>query len=45
LLTDAASRTPVMIDRTNARAILTGDGGSNPKLAYLRGRVVQGDVW
>lgn len=37
LLTDVASRTPVMIDRTNARAILTGDGGPNPKLGYLRG--------
>jgi len=37
LLTDAASRTPVMLDRTNARAILTGDGGPNPKLEYLRG--------
>jgi rod shape-determining protein MreC len=45
LLTDVASRTPVMIDRTNARAILTGDGGPNPKLEYLRGKdpVVQGD--
>jgi rod shape-determining protein MreC len=38
LLTDAAARTPVMIDRTNARAILTGDGGPNPKLEYLRGQ-------
>ena len=37
LLTDVASRTPVMIDRTNARAILTGDGGPNPRLEYLRG--------
>jgi rod shape-determining protein MreC len=37
LLTDVASRTPVMIDRTNARAILTGDGGPNPRLDYLRG--------
>lgn len=37
LLTDIASRTPVLVDRTNARAILTGDGGPNPKLAYLRG--------
>lgn len=37
MLTDVASRTPVMIDRTNARAILTGDGGPNPQLAYLRG--------
>ena len=45
LLTDVASRTPVMVDRTNARAILTGDGGPNPKLEYLRGKdpVVQGD--
>jgi len=38
LLTDAASRTPVMVDRTNSRAILTGDGGPNPKLEYLRGQ-------
>ena len=37
LLTDIASRTPVLVDRTNARAILTGEGGPNPKLAYLRG--------
>ncbi|THD63254.1 rod shape-determining protein MreC [Phenylobacterium sp.] len=37
LLTDIASRTPVMIVRTNARAILTGDGGPNPRLDYLRG--------
>jgi rod shape-determining protein MreC len=36
LLTDIASRTPVMIDRSNARSILTGDGGPNPKLEYLR---------
>ncbi len=38
LLTDVASRTPVMVDRTNARAILTGDGGPNPRLEYLRGQ-------
>lgn len=38
LLTDVASRVPVMIDRTNARAILTGDGGPSPRLAYLRSR-------
>ncbi len=38
LLTDIASRTPVLVDRTNARAILTGDGGPNPKLAYMRGQ-------
>jgi rod shape-determining protein MreC len=38
LLTDVASRTPVMIDRNNARAILTGDGGGNPRLANMRSR-------
>ncbi len=45
LLTDVASRTPVMVDRTNARAILSGDGGRNPRLEYLRGRdpVKEGD--
>ena len=37
LLTDADSRTPVMIDRSDARAILTGDGGGAPRLEYLRG--------
>jgi rod shape-determining protein MreC len=37
LLTDVASRTPVLDDRSNSRAILTGDGGGEPKLAYLRG--------
>ena len=37
LLTDLSSRTPVMVDRTNARAILTGDGGAHPKMAYMRG--------
>jgi rod shape-determining protein MreC len=44
-LTDVASRTPVMVDRTNARAILTGDGGANPRLEYLRGQdpVREGD--
>ena len=36
LLTDVESRTPVLIARTNGRAILTGDGGPNPKLDYLR---------
>jgi rod shape-determining protein MreC len=37
LLTDVASRTPILIDRTDARAILTGDASSTPKLDYLRG--------
>jgi rod shape-determining protein MreC len=45
LTTDTASKIPVMIDRTNARAILQGDGGPNPKLDYLRGQnpVQEGD--
>jgi rod shape-determining protein MreC len=45
LLTDVSSRTPVLIDRTDARAILTGDGGSNPRLDFLRGneQVKEGD--
>ncbi|MFC7379934.1 rod shape-determining protein MreC [Brevundimonas sp. GCM10030266] len=37
LLTDVASRTPVLIDRTDARAILTGDGSGNPRLEFVRG--------
>lgn len=36
LLTDVESHTPVMLERTNARAILSGDGGATPKLDYLR---------
>ncbi|MHB8283970.1 MAG: rod shape-determining protein MreC [Caulobacteraceae bacterium] len=38
MLTDVESRTPVLMDRTNARAILTGDGGAYPRLEYVRGR-------
>ena len=38
MLTDVESRTPVLVDRTNARAILTGDGGPNPRLEYIRGQ-------
>jgi rod shape-determining protein MreC len=37
LLSDVASRTPVLIDRTDARAILTGDASATPRLEYLRG--------
>jgi rod shape-determining protein MreC len=46
LLTDVESRTPVLIDRTNARAILTGDGGPNPKLEFVHGlnSVKDGDM-
>jgi rod shape-determining protein MreC len=45
LLTDTESRTPVMVARTNARAILTGDGGPTPKMDYLRSHdpLVEGD--
>lgn len=37
LLSDVSSRIPVLIDRTDARAILTGDGSGNPRLAFVRG--------
>ena len=36
LLTDVSSRTPVLIDRTDARAMLTGDGSGNPRLEFIR---------
>ncbi|HUZ14127.1 MAG TPA: rod shape-determining protein MreC [Caulobacteraceae bacterium] len=35
LLTDPESRTPVLIVRTNGRAILSGDGAPAPKLDYI----------
>jgi rod shape-determining protein MreC len=46
MLTDVESRTPVLVDRTNARAMLTGDGGPSPRLEYIRGQdpVKEGDV-
>jgi rod shape-determining protein MreC len=46
MLNDVESRTPVLVDRTNARAMLTGDGGPNPRLEYIRGQdpVKEGDV-
>lgn len=37
LLKDVSSRTPVMLVNSNARGILTGDGGDNPRLENLRG--------
>ena len=37
LLTDVASKTPVLVDRTDARAMLVGDGSGNPRLEYVRG--------
>lgn len=36
MLTDAESRVPVILVRTNGRAILSGDGGGSPKLDYVR---------
>ena len=46
LLTDPESRTPVLMDRTNGRAVLSGDGGPNPRLDYIRGKdtVKNGDM-
>ena len=46
LLSDVESRTPVLIDRSNARAILTGDGGAAPKLEFVHGAdaIREGDV-
>lgn len=38
LLTDVASRTPVLVERSDARAILVGDGSDNPRLDYVRGQ-------
>lgn len=45
LVTDVASRIPVMVERTDARAILTGDASRNPRLDYVRGvgMVKEGD--
>ena len=37
MLTDVASRTPVLIERTDARALMTGDASSNPRLMFVRG--------
>lgn len=36
-LTDVASQTPVLIDRSDARAVLAGDGSDNPRLEFVRG--------
>ena len=36
MLTDPESHMPVLIVRTNGRAILSGDGGAAPKLDYVR---------
>jgi rod shape-determining protein MreC len=45
LLTDPESHTPVLLVRTNGRAILSGDGGASPKLDFVRsaGALKEGD--
>ena len=45
LLTDVSSRIPVLVERTDARAMLTGDGSASPRLDYVRGEdaVREGD--
>jgi rod shape-determining protein MreC len=37
LITDVSSRVPILVDRTDARAMLSGDGSGNPRLEYVRG--------
>ena len=37
LVTDVSSRVPILVDRTDARAMLSGDGSGNPRLEYVRG--------
>jgi rod shape-determining protein MreC len=37
LVTDVASQIPVLVDRSDARAILKGDGSGNPRLEFVRG--------
>ncbi len=46
MVTDVDSRTPVLVDRSNGRAILTGDGSAYPRMDYVRGRdpVKVGDI-
>ncbi|WP_296819754.1 rod shape-determining protein MreC [Brevundimonas sp.] len=37
LVTDVASQIPVLVGRTDARAIMRGDGSGNPRLEFVRG--------
>jgi rod shape-determining protein MreC len=45
MITDVTSHVPIMVMRTDARAMMTGDGGGYPKLEFVRGKdtVKQGD--
>lgn len=38
LVTDVASQIPVLVGRTDARAIMRGDGSDNPRLEFVRGQ-------
>jgi len=44
-VTDVVSRVPVVVSRTDARAIMSGDGGGYPRLEFVRGKdaVKKGD--
>ena len=37
LVTDVASQVPIVVGRTDARAIMRGDGSGNPRLEFVRG--------
>lgn len=45
MVTDVVSHVPVMVMRTNGRAMMNGDGGGHPRLDFVRGRdtVREGD--
>ena len=38
MITDVISRVPVMVNRSDARAMLVGDGGDFPRLEFVRGQ-------
>lgn len=37
LVTDVTSQIPILVGRTDARAIMRGDGSGNPRLEFVRG--------
>lgn len=37
LVTDVTSQVPILVGRTDARAIMRGDGSGNPRLEFIRG--------
>jgi len=40
MITDVTSHVPIMVMRTDARAMMNGDGGGYPKLDFVRGKDV-----